>query len=214
MSYRAVLFDLDGTLVNTLEDIASAMNYALERYGLPAWQVADYRYLVGNGARKLAERAVRDRADMKEMVLNAYQHQYETHCMALSAPYPGIPRLLQSLSRRGLRLCVFSNKPDADTCRIIQHYFPGPVFQAVHGQREGIPVKPDPQGALEMAGELGISPGEFLYLGDTGTDMICANRAGMTAIGVLWGFRDRAELEENGARFCLEKPEDLIKLLS
>ncbi len=214
MNSQAVLFDLDGTLVNTLEDIAGAMNFALNRFGLPPWPVDAYRYLVGNGARRLAERAVRDRAELTEPVLAVYQRRYETHCEVRSAPYPGIPRLLSALSEKGLQLCVFSNKPDADTRHIIRHYFPSQPFRLVYGQREGIPVKPDPRGALDIAREMAIPPEEFLYLGDTGIDMTCASRAGMIPVGVLWGFRDRSELEKSGARICLASPEELLGYLS
>ena len=210
---KAVIFDLDGTLVNTLDDIAAAMNYSLALHGLPVWDVDDYRYLVGNGARVLAKRAVRDRQDMLDQVHRAYQHQYETHSRVLSAPYPGIPQLLDELRARGIPCSVFSNKPDADTAGVISHYFPGYPFSVVRGQLDTVPLKPDPAGALAIAGSLGIPPANFAYLGDTGTDMTCAAAAGMQAFGVLWGFRGREELIETGARFLLDSPEDLVAYL-
>ena len=210
---KAVIFDLDGTLVNTLDDIAAAMNCALSQHGLPVWDVGDYRFLVGNGARVLTQRAVRDRQDLLDQVHRAYQHQYETHSRVLSAPYPGIPRLLDELRDRGIPCCVFSNKPDADTANVIDYYFPGYPFSVVRGQLDTVPLKPDPAGALEIARHLGIPPADFAYLGDTGTDMTCAAAAGMRAFGVLWGFRGRDELVETGAEFLLESPLDLISYL-
>ena len=212
MKATAVLFDLDGTLIDTLTDIADAMNGALRAFSLPEWPREDYRYLVGDGARKLAERAVRERADLTDAVRQAYQRRYEAGCMNASRPYPGMTEALRALSGAGFRLCVFSNKPDADTKRIIRHYFPEIAFDAVRGQREDVPVKPDPAGALATAAELGIDPGRFLYLGDTAVDMTCARRAGMVPVGALWGFRTPEELRESGAAFLLHEPGELIRL--
>lgn len=209
---RAVMFDLDGTLTDTLRDIGDAMNWALEQYGLPGWATEEYRYLVGNGAKVLARRAVRDRQDLAEQVHAAYQRQYETHNMIHTRPYPGIPELLERLQRRGILLCVLSNKPDRDTKHVVSHYFPGIRFRTVLGQTDRFPLKPDPAAALSIAEELGVDPEEFAYLGDTSVDMTCAKRAGMHATGVLWGFRDAGELTESGAEHLLEKPEDFFRM--
>lgn len=207
---RAVLFDLDGTLTNTLDDIASAMNRALARHQLPPWPVDDYRYLVGDGAKKLAERAVRDRIELKEAVLADYQADYETHNLIATRPYDGVPDLLQALCARGLRLCVLSNKPDVDTRTVVRHFFPDVPFAEVRGQREGVPVKPDPTAALDVARGLRLRPAEFLYLGDTAVDMRCARAAGMRPIGVLWGFRTAGELTEAGAERLIRQPLELL----
>ena len=213
MKVKAVLFDLDGTLVNTLADISAAMNGALAEMNLPGWDKDEYRYLVGNGAKKLAERAVRERKELAGKVLESYQRRYEKHNTELSVPYEGIPELLSALKEKDIRICVFTNKPDADAKRVISFYFPGIIFDAVHGQREGIPIKPDPAGALEISGELGVPAGECFYLGDSAVDMVCALRAGMRPVGVLWGFRTRDELEEGGAEFVISRPEELLKKL-
>lgn len=208
--YQAVLFDLDGTLTNTLEDIAFAMNRALRIHGLPEHPVEKYRYLVGSGARVLAKRAVGEQAELVEGVLETYQAYYQEHNLDRTAPYDGVTEMLQALQARGVKLCVFSNKPHADTCRVVEHFFPGIDFAAVRGQMEGVPVKPDPAGALAMAEALGTAPADFLYLGDTDVDMICARNAGMHPVGVTWGFRDEEELRSAGAERLIHHPMDLF----
>lgn len=213
MKTKAVLFDLDGTLTNTLNDISSAMNRALRLHGLPEFPVDAYRYLVGDGAKKLAERAVRDRQELAEQVRQTYQAYYETHALVTTQPYAGIPELLAALRARGLTLCVLSNKPDADTKNVVRHFFPEVDFGLVRGQVEGVPVKPDPAGAFAVAEALGISPEEFLYLGDTSVDMTCARRAGMHPVGVLWGFREEEELRASGAEFIIRTPMEAINCL-
>lgn len=207
---QAVLFDLDGTLTNTLEDIAFAMNRALRLHHLPEHPVDAYRYLVGNGAKVLAQRAVGQRADLAEQVQRDYQAYYETHNLVRTKPYDGIPALLEGLQRKGLKLCVFSNKPHADTCHVVEHFFPGVNFAVVRGQQDGVPVKPDPAGALLVAEELNIPPENFLYVGDTDVDMLCACRAGMHPVGAVWGFRDEAELRQAGAERLAQHPEELL----
>jgi len=207
---RAVLFDLDGTLTNTLHDIAFAMNRALTLNGLPAWPEDAYRYLVGDGAKKLAERAVREHTDMQAKVLNDYQQYYQEHACDTTRPYDGVPEMLDRLHAMGLKLCVFSNKPHQDTLTVVRRYFPDVPFDVVRGQVEGVPVKPDPAGALLAARSAGVEPARFLYLGDTATDMRCARNAGMTPVGVLWGFRDEKELIENGAARVIARPEELF----
>ena len=210
---RAVLFDLDGTLNNTLSDIAFAMNRALRLHDLPEWPEDAYRYLVGNGAKKLAQRAARDRQDLWEDVFRDYQSYYQDHALDRTQPYDGIPELLQALREKDLKLCVFSNKPHADTCTVIRHFFPEDTFEDIRGQKEGVPVKPAPDGAFAAAEALGVRPEEFLYLGDTSVDMECAKNAGMHPVGVLWGFREEQELRESGAEYIIAHPSELLQLL-
>ena len=210
---RAVLFDLDGTLTNTLEDIADAMNRSLRLHGLPEWPLDAYRYLVGDGAKKLAERAVRDRQKLALSVQQEYQAYYQEHTRVKTQPYDGVPEMLRALQDKGLKLAVFSNKPDADTKNVVAHFFPDIPWAAVRGQVEGIPVKPDPTGALAVAEALQIPPAEFLYLGDTATDMHCAVNAGMLPIGALWGFRTAEELQSSGARQLVQHPMDVLSCL-
>lgn len=210
---RAVLFDLDGTLTNTLEDIADAMNRSLRLHGLPEWPLDAYRYLVGDGAKKLAERAVRDRQELALSVQQEYQAYYQEHTRVKTQPYDGVPEMLRALQDKGLKLAVFSNKPDADTKNVVAHFFPDIPWAAVRGQIEGIPVKPDPTGALAVSEALQIPPAEFLYLGDTATDMHCAVNAGMLPIGALWGFRTAEELQSSGARQLVQHPMDVLSCL-
>ena len=211
--YKAVLFDLDGTLTDTLQDIAAAMNRALRLHGLMEFAVEDYRYLVGDGAKKLAERAVRGRLELQGAVLRDYQAYYETHNLLTTKPYDDIPELLAALAGRGLKLCVLSNKPHADTCHVVSHFFPQIPFAVVRGQMEGVPVKPDPTGALAVAREIHAAPGSFLYLGDTSVDMTCARNAGMHPVGVTWGFRTAEELRSAGAELLISHPLALLEHL-
>ncbi len=210
---RGVLFDLDGTLTDTLADIVVAMNRALRLHDLPEWPVEEYRYLVGNGAKKLAERCVRERQELAAAVRQTYQAYYETHNLVQTKPYEGIREMLSALHAMGLKLAVLSNKPDADTKVVVRHFFPEIPFAAVRGQVEGIPVKPDPAGALAIARELSIPPDEFLYLGDTDVDMRCARAAGMHPVGALWGFREEDELRQNGAEFMAAHPDDVLNFI-
>ena len=210
MVVKAALFDLDGTLTNTLSDIANAMNRALRLHGLEEFSVNDYRYLVGDGVRKLAERACRGRTEMEDSVRQEYQADYREHAQERTAPYEGVTEMLEELAREGIRLAVLSNKPHEDTCAVVAHYFPGIDFKVVRGQVEGTPVKPDPAGALAIAEAMGLQPEEFVYLGDTATDMRCAVNAGMRPIGVLWGFRTAEELLESGAQALIEHPSQLM----
>lgn len=210
---RAVLFDLDGTLTDTIDDISVAMNRSLRLHGLPEWTAAEYCYLVGDGAKTLAQRAVRDRQDLALSVQKEYQAYYQEHTRVKSKPYDGIPEMLRAMVEKGYPLAVFSNKPDADTKNVVSHFFPDIPFAVVRGQLEGVPVKPDPMGALAVAQSLGVRPEEVFYLGDTATDMRCAVNAGMQPVGVLWGFRKRDELEESGAKWIIAHPMEALALL-
>lgn len=207
--YKAVIFDLDGTLTNTLEDIAEAMNLALRACGLPEWETDEYRYLVGNGAKILAQRAVRDRQDLADKVQELYQRRYETHNRVHTRPYPGVTELLKRLAGRGIPVCVLSNKPHEDTKQVLAYFFPEIPFSVILGQTDRFPVKPDPAGALWIAEQLKLAPSDFLYLGDTAVDMTCACRAGMHPVGVLWGFREAEELTGSGAERLIASPEEL-----
>lgn len=208
--WKAVVFDLDGTLTNTLQDIAIAMNRALRLTGLEEYPTDAYRYMVGNGAKTLAIRAAGTHPDKAGDVLRLYQSYYEKHATDTTRPYEGIPELLRALEERGLKLCVLSNKPHADTVNVIRHFFPDTNWAVVRGQMDGVAVKPDPAGALAIAQKLGVKPEECLYLGDTSVDMLTAGRAGMTAVGVLWGFRGEKELRESGASRIIASPRELL----
>lgn len=210
--FQAVLFDLDGTLTNTLDDIANAMNRALRLHGLEEWPVDAYRYLVGNGAKILSERCVRDRQELAPAVRQTYQAYYETHSLVVTRPYDGIPEMLSALAQRGVKLTVLSNKPDADTKNVVAHFFPDIPWTLVRGQVEGVPVKPDPAGAIALAREIGVAPEDMLYLGDTAVDMECAVAAGMYPVGALWGFRTEKELRESGAKALAATPNEIFRV--
>lgn len=213
---RAVIFDLDGTLLDTLDDLAGAMNHVLVQEGLPAHPVDAYRYFVGDGMEMLVRRALPpERLDPTTVAraLAAMRAEYDGRCADKTRPYPGIPELLDALARRTVPFAVFSNKPHEAAVDLVGRLLGRWEFAAVVGARPGYPVKPDPTGALEVAGLLGAAPGECLYLGDTGTDMRTARAAGMRAVGALWGFRPAAELLEAGAHALAASPADVLGLL-
>ena len=232
---QACIFDLDGTLSDTLRSIAYTSNRSLEKEGLLPLPEQNYRFYAGNGAKELvrAYLAATKRSERPEMAkLNAgalthdpknpddfdyyyesYMREFERYCMYEVKPYAGIPELLQALKARGLKLAVCSNKPDSQAKTVVADLFGADLFDEVHGQREGVPRKPSPVGPLQIAKAFGTSPERCLYLGDTNTDMQTGKAAGMFTVGVLWGFRDRAELEENHADAIVAAPAEVLTLL-
>lgn len=217
MQYRAVLFDLDGTLLDTLEDLADSVNRVLAASGFPTHPVDAYRYFVGDGAamlvrRALPERVLEDNAAI-EACLAAFREDYGQFWRVKTKPYPGIPELLDALAERRVKRAVLSNKPHENTRQCVDALLPKAGFGAVLGQQSSLPRKPDPAGAFEVAAWLGTDPGAFLYLGDSGVDMQTALAAGMFPVGALWGFRPREELEANGARVCIASPGEVLDLL-
>ncbi|MBM3890198.1 MAG: HAD family hydrolase [Verrucomicrobia bacterium] len=213
-TFRAILFDLDGTLADTLADLANASNWMLEQLGCPTHPMAAYRHMVGDGARNLCIRALpADRQHLLDEAIRVFRQRYGEHCFDLTAPYPGVADLAAQLHADGYKLAVLSNKPDDFTKKTVAYYFKPSPFDLVRGQLPGGPLKPDPATALSVAAELGEPPAQWLYLGDTNTDMRTACGAGMFPVGVLWGFRDREELVASGARELIATPEDLWRLL-
>lgn len=217
MKYAAVIFDLDGTLVDSLADLADSMNAALAHLGFPAHPQEAYRYFVGDGMRQLARRVLPDgekEGETLERTIRLMADEYEKRWDAKTRPYPGIPELLKELTNVGMKLAVLSNKPDVFTKKMVPSLLPEIEFDQVIGARPGVPVKPDPQAALEIAANWGIAPERILYLGDTSTDMLTANAAGMCAVGVAWGFRPEAELTGASARLILRHPLELLGVLA
>lgn len=214
MTTPAVLFDLDGTLLDSLEDIGDAMNAVLAARGHPTHSMRAYQALVGEGARELARRALpADARSQIDDVLAAYKAHYRANLVVKSKPYEGIPALLEALSRRSIPMAVVTNKPHDVAVDIVARVFSSGTFAIVIGQRDGYPHKPDPSGALSVARELGVEPARAFFVGDTDTDMRTARNAAMRAIGVTWGFRDRAELETHGADVIVEHPEEIERLV-
>jgi len=216
MAYKAVLFDLDGTLLDTLQDIADSSNRVLARFGFPQHEVEAYKYFVGDGIDVLASRILpdehRDQATVDEVAASV-NTEYSQHWADTTHPYPGIPELLQALTVRCIKMAILSNKPDHSAKMTVSKLLPRWQFELVLGARPSVPKKPDPAVALEIAERLNVLPREFLYLGDTGTDMQTATAAGMYAIGVLWGFRSANELLTNGAKALISSPMDFLKFL-
>ena len=211
------MFDLDGTLLDTLADLANAMNAALAELGFPTHPVEAYRYFVGDGIDTEAKRALpndhHDSETIKKCV--GLAAQYYGKCWSENTkPYPGILELLTSLQRRKIPMTVLSNKPHDFTKLIIEKLLSAWSFRIVRGVSDSTPTKPDAAGALQIAEELKIPPQRFLYLGDTNTDMQTADSAGMYALGALWGFRTADELLANGAKALVEKPQDVLKFLN
>jgi len=215
---QAVLFDLDGTLLDTLEDLADAVNAVLASLGLRTHPLDAYRYFVGDGVETLMRRALpADAAADSELLARAVEMQraeYRTRWHAKTRPYPGVLELLGELERRDVRMAVLSNKPDPAVAEVMRHFFAKARFEVARGARPGVPVKPDPGSALQVASEMRLRPQDFLYLGDTNTDMRTAIAAGMLPVGALWGFRTEQELRESGAARLIARPLDLLALLT
>lgn len=216
LRFQAVLFDLDGTLLDTLEDLANAMNKVLESRGLPVHPVGAYRLMVGDGVENLVKRALPESMrDPQSLALSvaAMREEYSRNWALRTRPYPGVPQLLEGLSSKEIPMAVLSNKPHDFTERMVAEMLGSWRFQVVLGERPGVPRKPDPTTALQIASQLGIPPKYFVYLGDTDTDMRTAVAAGMFPVGALWGFRTARELLSSGARRLLRTPQELLELL-
>lgn len=214
---KAVIFDMDGTVANTLTSIAGFGNAALEAHRLKTFPVDRYRTFVGNGADILMRRMLTaakgtfTEEDVKTL-RKTYDALYESDPTKDVTPYPGIVELLQKMRENNVKAAVLSNKPDNMTCYIAEKLFTG-LFDVVHGQRKGVPKKPDPSAALLLCEELGVTPAECLYVGDSGVDMQTGQNAGLFTAGVTWGFRDEKELEENGADTLVHNAEELENLI-
>ena len=216
MFYHAVIFDLDGTLLNTLGDIADAANGVLADKGFPLHETNAYRLFVGGGVGTLFRRALPEDKQTEKMVaecVKAFRKKYENNWKTKTRPYEGIPELLTALTDRGVKMAVLSNKPDVFTKRCVYELLSDWSFAMVVGEREGVPRKPDPTAALAIADSLGVEPPRVLYVGDSAVDMKTATRSGFFPAGVSWGFRSREELKDNGARVLIDNPMELIHYL-
>lgn len=212
---RLVIFDLDGTLLNTIDDLGNACNHAMRTLGYPTHGLVAYPMMVGNGITKLIERALPDEARTPHIISEArriFVEYYNDHCCDATIPYPGIPELIEELTRREISLAVASNKYQDAVTRIIGHYFPQANFKAVFGQKEGIPVKPDPSIVFEVLTECPTPKSETLYVGDSGVDIETARRACVESVGVTWGFRPEKELRDHYADHIISDPDDILLL--
>ncbi|CUH96034.1 hypothetical protein P22_2122 [Propionispora sp. 2/2-37] len=213
--YKGIIFDLDGTLLDTLSDLANSVNEALESYSYPTHAKDAYRLKIGRGFRNLIEQSMPENTDPAiidaglQRFLAAYSENYNKE----TKPYEGIVSLLTALQQKGIALAVNSNKRDDYTHNLLRQLLPELDFIAVYGERHDVAKKPDPQAALKIAGLMKLEPQEIVYIGDSKTDMVTAHNAGMDSIGVLWGFRDEAELKQYHATYLVKRPQEIYDII-
>ena len=212
MKYDTYIFDLDGTLLDTLQDLATSVNYTLRQYDMPEHSIDDIRRFVGNGVRKLMERAVPDGAQnpLFESAFATFRQYYMQHSLDTTRPYDGIPEMLDELKRRGCRIAVVSNKMMAATQELIAHFFPQIEVAIGEHEAEGIRKKPAPDTVREALRQLGVTTKNAVYVGDSDVDIETAYNSGLPCISVLWGFRDRDFLLSHGATTLISCPEELL----
>lgn len=216
MKKKLVIFDLDGTLLNTIKDLAVSTNYALAHYGYPTHTTDEYRFFVGNGINKLFERALPESFRSEENILKIraqFLPYYSEHITDNTEPYPGIPELLETFQEENIKLAVASNKFQSGTSKLIATLFPQIHFTEIAGQRDNIPTKPDPTVVFNILKLANVTAKETLYVGDSGVDMQTAFNAGIESVGVLWGFRPKEELKQYHAVHLADKVEDLLKFI-
>ena len=215
--YKACIFDLDGTLTDTLESLTYSVNATLNELHLPVITAEQCKSFVGSGARFLIERALEASGDTKlvhiEEAMDIYGRIFKENCTYRVAPYEGIVDMLKDLKEAGIRMAVLSNKPHLQTIDVVQEFFGEDTFIHVQGQQEGVPRKPDPTAALYIAERLGVEPKECVYIGDSDVDMQTGSAAGMETVGVSWGFRPKEMLIEHGAKHTIDYPEELISIV-
>lgn len=212
---KAVIFDLDGTLLDTIEDLANACNYALSTLEFKTHQVEEYKSFVGNGRHKLIERILPEgnkNGDVFSKALALFDQYYEEHMVDMTKPYDGILELLDTLIEKGIKLAVVSNKPHKFTTEVVKKYF-GNKFEVVYGQREGYPVKPDPRTVFEVVKYLDVSLDQCIYVGDSDVDIITAKNSNIKSVGVAWGFRGKGELEKAGADYIVSSATELQNII-
>lgn len=209
---KLIIFDLDGTLLDTVADLAFSVNHALAKNGFPSHAIEAYKYFVGNGVNKLIERSLPEGYGTEAniaLIKEDFRNFYDKHSADHTVPYDGIRELLQTLQKEGLMLAVASNKYHSATESLIREIFPEIAFAAVYGQREGKPPKPDPSIVLDILQRTSVMATEALYVGDSGVDMLTAANSGVRSVGVTWGFRSREELVEAGACHIANKPDEV-----
>ena len=215
--YKVCIFDLDGTLTDTVESLTYSVNATLSELGLSQITEEQCKAFVGSGARKLIERSLKAAGDPEllhvEKAMEVYGRVFKENCTYHVAPYEGIVEMLDTLKTLGVRLAVLSNKPHLQTKDVVATFFGADIFTCVQGQQEGIPRKPDPAAVFMIAKELIVATKECLYIGDSDVDMQTGNAAGVTTIGVTWGFRSREVLKENGAAYIVDKAQEIISIV-
>ena len=216
MNFKALIFDLDGTLLDTIADLTDSMNLALHHLGFPGHDVNACKMFVGDGVEMFAFRALPKKSrnqDTVEKCASLMRQEYKKRWAKKTRPYEGIPQLLDELTRQNLKMAILSNKPDEAAKEMVAELLFKWSFHPVIGAQSSVPKKPDPISAIHISEQLRVPPQGFLYLGDTGTDMRTAQRAGMFAVGVLWGFRSAEELLDSGAQVLVEHPREVLRFL-
>lgn len=216
MNIDAVIFDLDGTLLDTIDDLSDSMNRVLRENRYPEHAREKYNFFVGDGGRKLVERSLPESARDEisiEKYLKQWKEIYKESCTVKTELYPGIANLLLKLKELRIPVAILSNKPHDEVMKVVSHYFDDTQFSAISGQKDHIPLKPAPDGVFVILEELKALPESCLFVGDTSVDMKTAKNAGMKAVGVSWGFRPVKELKENGADYIIDEPDQLLRLL-
>jgi phosphoglycolate phosphatase len=211
---KGVVFDLDGTLANSIEDLADSMNEVLKERDFPTHDYETYKTFVGRGLKSLVENALPESINDETTLNECFERMmklYDDNCINKTCLYPGIPELLTALQEKGIKIGIFSNKANELTQKVVKVLLADWSLSMVIGAGGDIPRKPKPDGALLISEKMGLSPDEVIYVGDSGVDMQTATHAGMYAAGVLWGFRDMEELLENGAKILVEHPLDLLE---
>lgn len=213
---KLIIFDLDGTLINTLADLAKSCNHILKAHNFPTHPIDDYKIFVGNGIRKLVERALPESARTDETIDRLkveFTTYYNLHAKDLTQPYDGIVPLLNALKHEGFKISVASNKYHEAVVHLVDHYFPTIQFDLVLGHRDNHPAKPDPDIVFDTLRRLNVSKANCFYIGDSSVDMQTANCADVTAVGATWGFRTESELREHGADHIIHRPLDLLNII-
>lgn len=214
MKYKAVIFDMDGTILNTLEDLKNATNYSLRQFGMPERSLEEVRMFVGNGIRKLVERAVPAGTSKEKIdqILDVFLEYYEIHSADNTSPYPGILELVEKLKKSGIKTAVSTNKADVPAQELGREYFNG-IFDLIVGQQDGLKVKPAPDSVNKILSILDIQKKDAIYIGDSDVDVQTAKNSGLDFIGVSWGFRGREFLEKNGAKNIVDNANEILNLV-
>lgn len=213
--FTHVIFDLDGTVLDTLQDLADSVNWVCERFGWPTHQPEKYRYFAGNGVGKMLERATPPEAKIPgvwEQVQEQFYAYYALHKQDNTCPYAGMPGVIERLKEQGVSIAVLTNKPNEPARAVMEHYYPG-MFPFVQGAMPDLPVKPDPTLLKRLMERMGAKPETTLFVGDSNVDIQTAKNGGLHSCGVLWGFRTREELEREGATYIVSTPEELVPII-